>query len=43
LGFEAATTFEDGVLELVDWVREQQAEDKVAQATRDLEKHGLTW
>lgn len=43
LGFEARTVFEDGVPELVAWVQEQQAEDKVAEATAALKSRGLAW
>lgn len=41
LGFEPAVRLEDGVRELVDWVRTQTAEDRVEQADRELESRGL--
>lgn len=41
LGFEAVRTFEDSLGELADWVQSQKAEDKVAQARRELEARGL--
>ena len=41
LGFEAATTFEDGMGELVEWLQDQEAEDKVDDATQELAARGL--
>jgi len=41
LGFEAATTFEDGMSELVEWLQDQEAEDKVDDATQELAARGL--
>lgn len=41
LGFEPRVTFEDGMAELVLWVKEQQAVDKLASASRELERRGL--
>lgn len=43
LGFSASITFEQGIPELVAWVREQQAEDKVEDAARNLQDRGLSW
>jgi hypothetical protein len=34
--------FSQGVRELVAWLREQTAVDKVQQAARELDKYGLT-
>ena len=42
LGYEPRTYLEDGLTELVDWLRGQIAVDRVEQATRELEKRGLT-
>ena len=41
LGFEAKVSLEDGVAELVDWVRRQEATDRVASATDELARRGL--
>ena len=41
LGFAPRRTFEDSLGELAEWVREQQAEDLVHDARRELEKRGL--
>jgi len=41
LGFSAARSFEDGVDELVDWVRTCTASDMVDRATRELQERGL--
>ena len=41
LGYEAAVRFEDGVAELVAWVREQEAVDRVDPARAELERRGL--
>lgn len=41
LGFEARQDFEVGLAELADWVQQQTAEDRVAQARAELEKRGL--
>ena len=41
LGFRPRRTFEDSLGELADWVREQQAEDRVVDARRELEQRGL--
>jgi dTDP-L-rhamnose 4-epimerase len=42
LGFEAATTFEHGMGELVEWLQDQEAEDRVDDATKELAARGLT-
>jgi dTDP-L-rhamnose 4-epimerase len=41
LGFCARTDFEEGLAELAEWVAEQTAEDRVAQARDELERRGL--
>lgn len=41
LGFEATIDFEDGMRELVEWGREQDAEDNFEQAHAELEEKGL--
>ncbi len=42
LGYEPRLLFSDGVAELVEWVRQQEAEDRVEAAARELEEKGLT-
>lgn len=42
LGYEPKVRFEDGVEELVNWVRNQKAEDKLSLAVQELERRGLT-
>lgn len=42
LGFDAQTSFEDGMGQLVQWLERQQAEDRVDDATRELAARGLT-
>jgi len=42
LGFAPSVTLEQGMQELVEWGRQMQAEDRVAQAARELESRGLT-
>lgn len=42
LGFEAKTTFEHGMGQLVQWLERQHAEDRVDDATRELAARGLT-
>jgi dTDP-L-rhamnose 4-epimerase len=42
LGYKAQVTFEDGISDLVSWVREQESLDLVHTATRELEVRGLT-
>ena len=41
LGYEPRVRLEDGVMELLEWVREQKATDQVAQATAELESRQL--
>ena len=41
LGFTPRRSFDDSLGELADWVREQQAEDRVQDARRELEQRGL--
>jgi dTDP-L-rhamnose 4-epimerase len=42
LGFEAATTLEDGMRALLEWLADQEAVDRVDDATRELAAHGLS-
>jgi dTDP-L-rhamnose 4-epimerase len=42
LGYEPTVSFDDGVAELVDWLREQRPVDRVEQAHRELAQRGLT-
>ncbi|MGZ4789748.1 MAG: NAD-dependent epimerase/dehydratase family protein [Terriglobales bacterium] len=42
LGYEPKVKFNDGVRELVDWLREQRAEDRAAEAVQKLTVYGLT-
>ena len=42
LGFEARTSFRDGMTELVEWLRDQEAVDRVDRATAELAARGLT-
>jgi len=42
LGFEAKVRLEDGIGELVDWVRTQTASDRVDRAVAELSAHGLS-
>lgn len=41
LGYEPTVTLEQGIPQLLEWVREQQAEDSVAKATEELRARGL--
>jgi dTDP-L-rhamnose 4-epimerase len=41
LGYAARRGFRDGLAELAAWVAQQQAEDRTAQARRELEARGL--
>ncbi len=41
LGYEPSVTLEQGLPEVLDWVREQTAADLVSQATAELEAHQL--
>lgn len=42
LGFEPRVPFEDGIEDLAAWAADQEPEDRVAEATRELEAAGLT-
>jgi len=42
LGFEPRIKLEDGMRELLTWLRSQGADDRVDQATEELERRGLT-
>ncbi|MGH9524090.1 MAG: NAD-dependent epimerase/dehydratase family protein [Terriglobales bacterium] len=42
LGYAPKVRFADGVRELVQWLKQQTAEDRVAEATRQLGAFGLT-
>jgi dTDP-L-rhamnose 4-epimerase len=42
LGFRAATTLQDGMNNLLEWLLEQEADDRVEQATSELSTRGLT-
>jgi dTDP-L-rhamnose 4-epimerase len=41
LGYEAQEDFQEGLSELAEWVARQEAEDRVAEARRELEMRGL--
>jgi dTDP-L-rhamnose 4-epimerase len=41
LGYEPKVHLEQGIPELLEWVREQKAEDKVAKATAEMETRSL--
>ncbi len=41
LGFQPRRGFEDSLGELAEWVRQQEAEDRVSDARRELEQRGL--
>ena len=42
LGFAPQVKFEDGMLDLIEWVRRQTAVDNFSSAARELERRGLT-
>jgi dTDP-L-rhamnose 4-epimerase len=42
LGYRPALTLEDGLIELAGWLRDQTADDRVADASRELATRGLT-
>ncbi len=42
LGYKPKVRFAEGIRELVEWLREQTAEDRVAEATQQLGAYGLT-
>ena len=41
LGYEPTVALEDGIPELLSWVREQEAADQVTRATAELESRQL--
>ena len=41
LGFEPRVRFEDGLSDLVNWIKTQSAVDRMEQARADLQRHGL--
>jgi len=42
LGYHPRVMLEDGLVELAEWLQDQAAEDRVAQASRELAERGLT-
>lgn len=42
LGFEAKTSFEEGMAGLIEWLQSQEANDRVDDATNELASRGLT-
>jgi dTDP-L-rhamnose 4-epimerase len=42
LGYEPSMTLEDGMIELSEWLQGQVADDRVAEASRELAARGLT-
>jgi dTDP-L-rhamnose 4-epimerase len=42
LGYRPRYGFRDGIMELVNWLRSQTAEDKAAEMVRELAAYGLT-
>jgi dTDP-L-rhamnose 4-epimerase len=42
LGYRPATTLEDGLVELAEWLGSQEADDRVAEAREQLATRGLT-
>jgi len=42
LGFQPQVKFEEGISELVEWVRGEEARDQFEKSRRELEKKGLT-
>jgi dTDP-L-rhamnose 4-epimerase len=42
LGYEPRISFDDGLRELAEWLADKTAEDKVSDASRELEARGLT-
>jgi dTDP-L-rhamnose 4-epimerase len=41
LGYEPKTSLEQGMEELLNWVRQQNAVDQIVQATEQLEQYNL--
>ena len=42
LGYEPKVRFEDGILDLIDWVKEEEAVDRFEESRNQLERKGLT-
>jgi dTDP-L-rhamnose 4-epimerase len=42
LGYEPRVMLEDGLIELAEWLQDQAADDRVAEASRELAARGLT-
>lgn len=42
LGYEPRVKFEDGILDLIDWVKKKEAVDRFEESQRELERKGLT-
>jgi dTDP-L-rhamnose 4-epimerase len=42
LGYRPRVTLEEGLIELAEWLRDQAADDRVAEASRELRSRGLT-
>ncbi|HVL66488.1 MAG TPA: NAD-dependent epimerase/dehydratase family protein [Vicinamibacterales bacterium] len=42
LGYQPTVTLEDGLVELAEWLQDQAADDRVAEASRELAVRGLT-
>jgi dTDP-L-rhamnose 4-epimerase len=42
LGYTPTVTLEDGMVELAEWLQDQAADDRVAQASQELAARGLT-
>ena len=42
LGYEPVISLEEGLVELSEWLRDQDADDRVAEASRELASRGLT-
>ncbi len=42
LGFQPRVKFEEGISDLVEWVRDQEARDQFEKSRRELEQKGLT-
>jgi dTDP-L-rhamnose 4-epimerase len=42
LGYEPQVSFEQGISELVSWLRKQSAEDKAENMVAELQTFGLT-
>jgi len=42
LGYKPEVKFEDGILDLIDWVKKEEAIDRFEESRRQLERKGLT-